>query len=222
MLEKQVDGILFMGGNITSEHVEQFSSYSVPVVLANTYDETETIPSVNIDYEMAAYEAATYLIEHGNNEQSAFIYGQEDTKKRNQFKYEGYMRALKEAGITANDDFIIKAGYSYQAGIEGVEQLLGLANHPSTIFVASDEMALGVIHGAQDQGFEIPKDLQVFGFNNTRIATMVRPTLSTIVQPMYDIGAVGMRLLTKYMNKEEVTEKRVVLPHRIIERNSTK
>lgn len=50
---------------------------------------------------------------------------------------------------------------------------------------------------------------------------MVRPTLSTVVQPMYDIGAVAMRLLTKFMNKEEVDEQNVVLPHRIIERNST-
>ena len=82
-------------------------------------------------------------------------------------------------------------------------------------------MALGVIHGAQDRGYQIPDDIEVFGFDNTSLATMVRPTLTTVVQPMYDIGAVAMRLLTKYMNKEEVEDQKVVLPHRI-ERNSTK
>lgn len=223
MLEKQVDGILFMGGNITSEHVKQFESSSVPVVLAATYDETDTIPSVNIDYELAAYEATNFLIKD-SNKQPGFIYGQEDIKKRNQFKLDGYLRALEEKSITINENLIINSGYSYEAGIEGVNELLSLAEseRPTTVFAASDEIALGVIHGAQDKGFNIPDDLEVFGFNNTRLATMVRPTLSTVVQPMYDLGAVGMRLLTKFMNKEKVEEKKVVLPHRIVERDSTK
>src|SRR5699024_259196 len=98
MLEKQVDGIVFMGGNVTEEHVNQFSTSTVPVVLAATYDETNTIPSVNINYEAAAYEATSFLIEKGNKH-PAFIFGQEDTKKRNQFKYDGYLRALKDHSV---------------------------------------------------------------------------------------------------------------------------
>lgn len=220
MLEKQVDGILFMGGNVTDEHVTQFSTSSVPVVLAATYDETDSIPSVNIDYEKAAYEMTSFLIEKEKN-QPAFIYGQEEIKMRNQFKYDGYLRALKEHSIEINEDLIISSGYSYEAGIKGIQKLLELNHRPSTVFSASDEIALGVIHGAQDEGLKVPEDIEVVGFNNTRLATMVRPTLTTIVQPMYDIGAVGMRLLTKYMAKEEVEEDKVILPHRIIERNST-
>ena len=103
-----------------------------------------------------------------------------------------------------------------------MNRLLDLSEKPTAVFVASDEMALGVIHGAQDKGYSIPEDIEVFGFNNTRLATMVRPTLSTVIQPMYDLGAVAMRLLTKYMDKEEVAESKVILPHRIVERNSTK
>src|SRR5690625_1414895 len=221
MLGQQVDGILFMGGNITQEHVDKFNSSSVPVVIAATYDETESIPSVNIDYEQAAYEATKYLMRHGD-QQPSFIYGQEDIKKRNQLKLDGYLRALNEASIDIDEDYIVRAGYSYNAGVEGIQQLLDLSNPPTSVFVASDEMALGVIHGAQDRGVNIPEDLEVFGFNNTRLATMVRPTLTTIVQPTYDLGAVSMRLLTKYMNKEEIDEEYVILPHRIEERDSTK
>ncbi|WP_164668338.1 catabolite control protein A [Virgibacillus doumboii] len=220
MLEKQVDGILFMGGNVSDEHVDQFKSSSIPVVLAATYDETNTIPSVNIDYEEAAFEATSFLLEKGN-ENIAFISGQDDTLI-NQQKYNGYLRALNGKSVNINDEYILKGDYSYDSGHEAVEQLLALNNRPTAVFVASDEMALGVIHGAQDKGYQVPGDLEVFGFDNTRLATMVRPTLSTIVQPMYDIGAVAMRLLTKYMNKEEVDEKKVVLPHRIVERSSTK
>ncbi|SEQ09723.1 transcriptional regulator, LacI family [Virgibacillus subterraneus] len=220
MLEKQVDGILFMGGNITDEHVKQFESSSIPVVLAATYDESNRIPSVNIDYEAAAFEATSFLLGKGN-EKIAFISGQDDTLI-NQQKYNGYLRAFKEKSKTVDDEYILRGDYSYDSGLEAVDQLLSLNKKPTAVFVASDEMALGVIHGAQDRGYKVPEDLEVFGFDNTRLATMVRPTLSTIVQPMYDIGAVAMRLLTKYMNKEEVEEKKVVLPHRIVERTSTK
>lgn len=221
MLEKQVDGILFMGGNVTEEHVQQLNNTSVPVVLAAAYDETGKIPSVNIDYEAAAYEVTTNLIEAGHK-QPGFIYGQEDIKMRNQFKYDGYIRALKENGLEINEDYIVDSGYSYDAGIEGAKKLLALNERPTAIFTASDELALGAVHAAQDTGLNIPEDIEIVGFNNTRLAQMVRPTLTTVVQPIYDIGAVGMRLLTKYMNKEEVEEDTVILPHRIVERDSTK
>ncbi len=220
MLEKQVDGIIFMGGNISEQHVQQFKSSSVPVVLAATYDENNEIPSVNIDYEQAAFEATQFLIEQ-NKAVPALVSGLEETHI-NQLKYKGYARALNEAGLSVDESLIVKGDYSYSSGIEAVNQLLEENKKPEAIFVASDEMALGVIHGIQDKGYRVPDDIEVFGFDNTRLATMVRPTLSTIVQPMYDIGAVSMRLLTKYMNKEEVQDQKVVLPHRIEKRNSTK
>jgi len=221
MYEKQVDGILFMGGNITEEHVQQFSSASVPVVLAATYDESNELPSVNIDYELAAYEATNSLIKN-DKKQPAFVSGEHDTTI-NKLKYQGYVRALGEASISVDKELIVLGDYSYQSGVTAIETLLTVEGKiPSTVFAASDEMALGVIHGAQDKGYNVPNDIEVIGFDNTRLSEMVRPTLSTVVQPMYDIGAVAMRLLTKYMNKEEVDEHKVILPHRIEKRNSTK
>ncbi|MFD2926249.1 catabolite control protein A [Halobacillus naozhouensis] len=219
MLGKQVDGLVFMGGKITDDHVHEFKNASVPVALAATVDETKETPSVNINYEQAAYEAVELLVSH-NNEQIAYVSGAENTEINNQ-KLEGYKRALRDRNLSINDELIITGDYSYDSGIEAFEQLWELNDKPSAIFVAADEMALGVIHGAQDRGLSVPEDVEVFGFDNTRLATMVRPTLSTVVQPMYDIGAVAMRLLTKFMNKEEVEEQNVTLPHRIIERNST-
>jgi LacI family transcriptional regulator len=209
-----------MGGHISEEHVQQFQSAPVPVVLAATYDDNAEVPSVNIDYEQAAYEATKLLIDGGNKE-PAFISGQDDGHI-NDLKYKGYTRALEEFNGSVNEDYIIRGDYSYDSGTEAVQQLLELNEQPTAVFVASDEMALGVIHGAQDKGYRVPEDLEVVGFDNTRLATMVRPTLTTVVQPMYDIGAVAMRLLTKFMNKEEVEEQKVILPHRIEKRHSTK
>src|SRR5699024_862073 len=125
-------------------------------------------------------------------------------------------------GVTIKEDFIVNGDYSYQSGIEDTDRRLEQEEKRAAIFVASDERAWGAIHGLQDKGSRIPDYFELFGLDSTRLETLIRRTLSTIVQPMYDIGAVAMRLLTKYMNKEEVTEKKVVLPHRVIERNSTK
>src|SRR5699024_1115851 len=135
---------------------------------------------------------------------------------------QGYKRALDESNLELEDAYIVEGNYTYDSGMEAVQELLSLDTPPKSVFVSSDVMALGAIHGAQDEGYNVPEDIAIFGFDNTRLATMVRPTLSTIVQPMYDIGAVSMRLLTKFMNKEDVEEKKVILPHRIIQRHSTK
>lgn len=220
MLEKQVDGIIFMGGKVTEEHIKEFQTSHVPVVLAATQDENNILPSVNIDYEVAAFEATQQLINKGNN-QPAIITGESHIQSNN-LKYDGYFRALSEAGIEYDENLMFKNDANYNGGILAVEKLLTLSERPTSVFVTTDEMAVGVIHGIQDAGLRVPEDIEVIGFNNTRISMMVRPTLTTVVQPMYDIGAVSMRLLTKFMNKEEVDEQTVVLPHRISERDSTK
>jgi len=220
MLEKQVDGIVFMGGKITEDHIKQFKTANVPVVLAATQDETKTLPSINIDYRQAAYEATNYLL-NSIEEQPAFIKGN-DYVQSNGLKFEGYMQALRDASIDVDESLIIEEETTYNGGISAVNKLLEQEKKPKGIFVATDEMAVGVIHSLQDGGLRVPEDVEVFGFNNTRVSLMVRPTLTTIVQPMYDIGAVAMRLLTKFMNKEEVDEQTVILPHRILTRDSTK
>ncbi|QED48964.1 catabolite control protein A [Cytobacillus dafuensis] len=221
MLGKQVDGIVFMGGNITPELVEEFEKSPVPIVLAGSIEESETIPSVNINYEQATYDAVTSFIKNGHNE-VAIVLGPLHEPINSVKKLEGYKRALADEGISYNEVLVAEGDYTYDSGIEAFEKLLEANKKPTAIFSASDEMALGIVHGAEDKGFNIPEDFEVISSDNTRLSLMVRPQLTTIVQPLYDIGAVAMRLLTKYMNKEEVRDHIVVLPHRIEQRSSTK
>lgn len=221
MLGKQVDGIVFMGGNIKAEHVEEFKKSPVPIVLAGSIEESGEIPSVNIDYEQAAFDAVQAFIEKGHTE-IAFVIGPHHEPINKDKKLEGYKRAISDAGIAYNEDLVIEGDYTYDSGLEAIERILELDTKPTAILVGSDEMALGVVHGAFDRGYSVPDDFEVISSDNTRLTLMVRPQLTTIVQPLYDIGAVAMRLLTKYMNKENVDENIVVLPHRIENRNSTK
>ncbi|PRS31345.1 catabolite control protein A [Bacillus pumilus] len=221
MLGKQVDGIVFMGGNITDVLVEEFKRSPVPIVLAASVEEQAQTPSVNINYEQAIYDSVQLLVEKGHK-RIAFVSGPMSEPINSMRKLTGYKRALEEAGIAFDDALVAEGDYSYDSGIESLAHLLEQSDKPTAVIAATDEMALGVIHGAQDRGVSIPDDLEVIGFDNTRLSLMVRPQLTTVVQPTYDIGAVAMRLLTKLMNKEQVDDQIVELPHRIEERQSTK
>ncbi|MCL6570945.1 MAG: catabolite control protein A [Bacillus sp. (in: Bacteria)] len=221
MLGKQVDGLVFMGGNITPEHVVEFEKSPVPIVLAGSVEDSNKIPSVNINYEEAVFDSVKEFIEKGHKN-IAFVVGPLHEPKNRMLKLRGYQSALQEAGLPFNEELIVEGDYTYDSGIEAFDKLLEVSERPTAILVGSDEMALGVVHGAEDKGYRIPEDFEVITSDNTRLSLMVRPQLTTIVQPLYDIGAVAMRLLTKLMNKEKVEEQIVVLPHRIEHRESTK
>lgn len=221
MLGKQVDGIVFMGGNISEDHVAEFKKSPAPIVLAGSLEDSAQVPSVNIDYEQATVDAVNTFIEKGHK-RIAMVVGPFHEPINKEKKLEGYKKALEAAGIPLDEDLIVEGDDTYDSGIEAFGKLVELSEKPTAFFVGSDEMAVGVVHGAQDKGYNVPEDFEVISSDNTRISLMVRPQLTTVIQPLYDIGAVAMRLLTKYMNKEKVSEHTVVLPHRIELRSSTK
>ncbi|SCW39312.1 transcriptional regulator, LacI family [Paenibacillus tianmuensis] len=222
LLEKQVDGLLFMGGAITEEHIQAFNTSSVPVVLCATADEQRTIPSVDIDHEKAAFDAVNVLLENGHRD-IAMISGTLQDPANGFARYQGYKKALEAANIPLREELVRIGNYRYESGLEVTKYFLELDNRPTAIFAATDEMAIGAIHTLQDSGLKVPEDMSVISVDNIRMASMVRPLLTTVAQPMYDIGAVAMRLLTKLMNKEtkDASElSQVILPHEVLYRNS--
>ncbi|NOU95261.1 catabolite control protein A [Paenibacillus sp. LMG 31456] len=222
LLEKQVDGLLFMGGAVTEEHIQAFKTSSVPIVLCATTDENNAVASVDIDHEQAAMDAVSLLIQNGHRD-IAMISGTLQDPANGYARYQGYRKALEAAGIPIREEYVRIGNYRYESGLEVTKHFLELNDRPTAIFAATDEMAIGAIHTLQDSGLRVPEDISVISVDNIRMASMVRPQLTTVAMPMYDIGAVSMRLLTKLMNKEtkEASElMQVILPHEVIHRNS--
>ena len=218
LLSKQVDGIIFLGGTISEEIKGLINQSSVPVVVSGTNGKDDHIASVNIDFRQAAEEATQHLIEKGAKKFS--LVGGDYSKKAQEDVLMGLKKVLNQNGLQLDESLHLSGKESYKAGIKTFEQLE--SNMPDAILSISDEQAIGILHSALDAGVKIPEDLQIVSFNNTRLVEMVRPQLSSVIQPLYDIGAVGMRLLTKYMNEEEIEEPNVILPHRIEYRGTTK
>ncbi|MDQ0430452.1 LacI family transcriptional regulator [Planomicrobium stackebrandtii] len=219
MLGKQVDGIVFMSDVISTELLYEMERSPTPIVLAGSIDESAAIASVNIDYYGAAYEAVKKFIENGHKK-IAFVSGPLTSMINKEYKLKAYKEALADAGIDYDENLVVECNNSYDEGMESVQTLAPF--EPTAYFVSNDEMSIGVIHGLEEQGKKIPSDAEVISYENSKLARMARPMLTSVAFPLYDIGAVSMRLLTKYMNNEEIEEKQVILPYRIEERQSTK
>lgn len=219
LLAKQVDGIIYMGHKITDEMRAEFSRSKTPVVLAGTVDPDNQMGSVNIDYKNATEEVVTELIKSGN-ERIAFVSGLQAEPINGVYRLAGYKDALKKANIEYDESLIFESEYTFTTGEEIFTKLA--ESGATAAFVGDDELAVGILNGALDRGVKVPEDFEIVTTNNSKLTEMTRPRLSTITQPLYDIGAVAMRLLTKLMNKEETDEKTITLPYHVAHRGTTR
>lgn len=219
LLAKQVDGIIYMGHKITDDMRAEFSRSKTPVVLAGTVDPDEQVGSVNVDYRNAAEEVVAELIKSGN-ERIAFVSGPQTDPINGIYRLAGYKDALEKASMEYDESLIFESEYSFTSGEELFTKLEEAG--ATAAFVGDDELAVGILNGAVDRGVKVPEEFEIVTTNNSKLTEMTRPKLSTITQPLYDIGAVAMRLLTKLMNKEETDEKTIILPYHVAHRGTTR
>ena len=218
--EKKVDGILFISNTVCKDTAEKFAYMNIPVVLIATRDNTgNDFPSVTIDNEKAAYEAVDYLCRLGHKN-ICMIAGGFDDPNAGIPRIMGYKKALKDNGISLCDKMIYEGAYNYQSGYTNMLKILELSTIPTAVFVASDIMAIGAAKAILEKGLKIPEDISIFGFDGIEAAEFFYPSISTISQPRYDMGAVAMSLLLKLMNKKQVEEKNLLLRYELIQRES--
>ncbi|AIM24894.1 catabolite control protein A [Melissococcus plutonius] len=218
LLAKQVDGIIFMGHHITDDIRGEFSRSKTPVVLAGSVDPDNQVGSVNIDYEAATKDAVNLLAKNGHKK-IAFISGALIDPINGQNRIRGYKEALAENNLTYNEGLVFEAKYKFKEGINLTDRIQN--SQATAAYITDDELAVGLLDGLLDKGIKVPEEFEIITSNNSLLTEVTRPRLTSISQPLYDIGAVAMRLLTKLMNKEEVEEKRIILPYSIDRKEST-
>ncbi|GAD15946.1 catabolite control protein A [Lentilactobacillus otakiensis] len=219
LLSKQVDGIIFMGNEINGKLREEFKRTKTPIVFAGSVDEEDLYARVNIDYVAAVQEEVKNLIDRGNR-RVAFVCGPLEQAINGKFRLKGYKQALKSAGIPYDEKLVFETDDTYKTGT--LLQPALMAVNATAAMVTDDELAAGIMNGMSDADVKVPDDFEIITSNDTKLTEMVRPKMSSITQPLYDIGAVAMRLLTKLMHNEPVDEKNVLLPYGLMKRESTK
>ena len=218
LFSKQVDGIIFMGYHLTEKIRSEFSRSRTPVVLAGTVDVEHQLPSVNIDYKNATADAVRHLLKR--NKKIAFVSGPLVDDINGKVRLVGYKEALKEAGVNYSEGLVFESKYRYDDGYALAERLV--SSKATAAIVTGDELAAGLLNGLADHGISVPEDFEIITSDDSQIARYTRQTLKTIAQPLYDLGAISMRMLTKIMHKEELEEREVLLPHGLTERKSTR
>jgi len=136
---------------------------------------------------------------------------------------EGYELALKQSGVAPSAELLVEGDFTFASGIAGVERLLALADRPTAIFAANDDMALGVLQGAAAAGVSVPQDLSVAGFDDTPSALFSTPPLTTIRQPVAEMAAEATRRLLPAPGQADAEEDDpvVVVPYDVVVRGST-
>ncbi|MDO4775731.1 MAG: catabolite control protein A [Aerococcaceae bacterium] len=217
LLAKQVDGIIFMGYHIQDHIRQEVSRTRTPVVFAGTVLSETDLSMVNIDYRAATREVTEYLL--GHKRRVALVTGSAEYDINRDFRLAGYKEALAQHNVKVKQDLIIQKNFSYSEGDKIAAQLL--AAKATAAVVSDDEIAIAISNALYDRGIKVPEEFEIITSNNSMLTQIVRPQLSSIQLPLYDIGAVAMRLLTKIMNNEEVEQHQIILPHKFIQRGST-
>lgn len=219
VIAEQVDGILFLNDELEKDKMKAAIDYikdsMVPLVLSNVIYEDEAVPSVAIDYGRATYNITKKMIEFGR--ENVYLFSTVRHYSTNTAKEQGYIKAMEEAGRepkifrTSGDTSVNRLhfdGFFQNNKIDGV-------------IAVRDSIAISFMNIAKSNNRQIPKDISIVGLQNTKYAILSDPTLTCVDIPVYDIGAVAMRLLTKYMKQEEVVNNKILLPYNFVARGST-
>ncbi|MDX6262706.1 MAG: LacI family transcriptional regulator [Kribbellaceae bacterium] len=139
----------------------------------------------------------------------------------NQARLNGFRGAMEAAGVSVPRDYVWLREFLYEDGLAGGADLLDLPEPPTAIFAGSDETALGVMEAARARGLRVPEDLSVIGFDDTQVARLASPQLTTIRQPLREMGAVALRTALQLAAGEKVDSHHVELATRLVVRDST-
>ncbi len=224
LIAKHVDGILLapwgMGphdDNIVSIVNGDLYNYPVPLVFVDQPDVDGY--AVLLDSKNAGFLATQHLIEHGHTK-IAIITGRLSVPTLYQV-FEGYLSALELHGLKYCPQLVIEAdNFSYAEGYRVTRTLIESGNLPTAIFAAGDMFAVGAMKALREKKLQVPGDVAIVGYNNIDVANFTQPTLTSVSTPIQELGEKSAELLLKLVNREPVAQRKIVLPSRLIVRES--
>ncbi|MBF4336596.1 substrate-binding domain-containing protein [Vibrio anguillarum] len=221
LLQKRVDGLLLMCSTLEGERIDVFERYpDIPVVVMDWGPMLFPSDKIQDNSLRGGYIATNYLIECGHKEIGC-ITGPL-IRHQAQMRYEGYKRAVLEAGLDIYPNWIVESDFECEGGYEAFNKMLAKGPLPSAIFVSNDMMAMGVINAANEKGIRIPEDLSLMGYDDIHIARFMSPALTTIHQPKYRLGKAAVDTLLARLENEALEPQIVQLEPTLVVRKSIK
>lgn len=217
---KRVDGVIFTGSIDSDQNLALLAELNMPVVTLDRQSQLENISSVSVDNYYGAMLAVEHLLDQGAKK-IAFLGGADRLSVAVE-RFQGYQDVLKKRGIPIVDDLILHGEFTFNSGYENTAILLKRQEKFDAVFAANDLIAFGVIDCLTKHGIEVPRKVIVAGYDDIRMAGWYKPSLTTVRQPVYQMGEKTVEiLLTLFSNSESELYTERFRPELII-RNSTK
>jgi len=220
LMEKRIDGLILGTAHIQDKSILELEKKKFPYILISRNIERLDKNCIIIDDVAGGIMATEYLINLGH-QRIAHITGPLQTRSAlNRLK--GYKLALEKYGIEYSDELVGEGDFRIKGGYQVMKKFLKLTEPPTAIFAANDLLALGAMQAIQKKNFRIPDDFSVIGFNDIELASFVYPPLTTIRQPMMEMGALAVKMLIKIIEEGEFNQRKEVLEPKLIIRESCK
>lgn len=218
-LQGITDGLLLVIPRTSDDVLLEMEEPNHPVVVIDHQGEKIMLPSVDVDNYSGARQATEYLISLGH-ERIGFVVGAKHLAA-SAARLKGYREALLNAGIALEKELITQGDFLQPSGLIAGQKLLSLKKPPTAVLASNDLMAFGAMEAIRLRGLRIPDDISVMGFDDIPMASQVYPPLTTMRQPLYEMGVAAARMLISLLRGVKPPSSRITLQTGLVERATT-
>jgi LacI family transcriptional regulator len=216
---RQFDGVILLSNHTDDPILPQLLKDQMPMVLVGRHPFIEDVSWVDVENREGARRAVTHLIELGHR-RIGTITGSLNLVAAAD-RRDGYLQALADAELPVLPELIVEREFTHESGQAAMRQLLALAEPPTAVFVASDIMALGALSAIQEAGLRVPEDISIVGFDDLPATSSANPPLTTVHQPIYEMGLAAARLLIEQLDRRRQETAQVHMPAQLVVRHSS-
>lgn len=217
LIHKQVDGVLLMCGDSRFQ-ADMELTVPLPLVVMDWWFTELNADKILENSERGGYLATKSMVDAGHQKIGIITGNLRKSVAKN--RLQGYKKALSEANIVLNPDWIVESHFDFEGGIVGAQKLLSLSDRPTAIFCCSDTIAIGAYQAIQNQGLRIPQDISIMGYDDIELARYLFPSLSTISQPKAELGKLAVETLLQRIQEPNENYRTLVLEPTCILRES--
>jgi len=216
--ERRVDGIIVTSSRVGALYVPLLARRRVPIVLLNNQHPSQYAHSIVIDSQQGSCQATRHLIGLGHR-RIAYL-GDRFGRQSDTERFDGYRAALHEAGIRVSRPYVVRGDGKAEGAIAAVAGLLTLPQPPTAICCYNDMSAIGAMHRIRAAGLSVPQDISITGFDDLHISQFLNPPLTTVRQPMFEMGRMTMDTLIAMLSNR-APQQNIKVPGTLIVRGST-
>lgn len=219
LMARQIAGMLLISTGDVLRSVERLHEEKVPVVVVDRPTGNANVDEVWTDNRQGGYLATRHLLALGHR-RVACIAGPDHLVNSRQ-RFSGYVAALVEAGLPVHEDLVCAGLFDHESGYTAARALLDAHPDVTAIFACNDLMAIGAVRAVYDTGRAVPADVSVVGFDNIPMSAYTLPQLSTIDQPIAEVGAVAVQRLLERVARPNTPAQQTVLPVTLVARETS-